>query len=107
MTARAEKLKPPTRAFSDGWVEKYKAAFGVKYFYQTKDGVSAARALKHSTPEELLSIAEAAWRKTDDKRFWNCVHCSKEVASFVSRLNAIQLELASEKKQQSNVKVRW
>lgn len=103
----SEKQPPPTRRFSDGWIERYKKIFGIRYFYQTKDGVAAARALKSATPEELLETAEAAWKKTDDKKFWNCVHCSKEVSSFISRINAIQLELASEKKQQPNVKVRW
>lgn len=87
------KTTPPTRQFSDGWLRAYQSNFKIKYLYQTKDAVAAARILKTTPPEELLATAQQAWKQTDDRKFWNCVHHSKEVASFIARLNAIRREL--------------
>lgn len=86
----------PVRRFSDGWIAAFKLKFGEVYRYQTKDGVQASRLLKDATPEEALETAKKAWNQTDERKFWNCVHRSRDVASFVSNYTKIRLELKAQ-----------
>jgi hypothetical protein len=91
---RAERGEsPPTRRFSDGWIAAFSQKFGEKYRYQKKDGVQAASLMRDVSPEEALETAKRAWSQTDERRFWNCVNSSKDIARFVSCYTKIRIEL--------------
>lgn len=96
----------PTRRFSDAWCAAFQQKFGEKYRYQSKDGVQAARLLKDVTPEEAIETAKKAWNQTDEKKFWNCIHMSRDVAQFASRYVKIRLELKSAQNH-SGAKIRY
>jgi hypothetical protein len=89
-----EKTPSPTRLFSDGWCAAYKAKYGADYPYNGRDGKAASELLKHSRPEEILSLAKRAWEQTDDKKFWACYNHSSTVYGFASYLPKIRVELS-------------
>lgn len=75
------------------WMAEYQAAHGVPYvFKDAKDGTAAARIIKCGfTPEQLIEVAKAAWKRPDG---FCCKHAA-ELSRFVSQFNAIHNELKS------------
>lgn len=82
------------RTFTDAWMEGFSRRFGFKYnFRGSMDMAATKRLLGFGSPEQIMQIIEAAWAKTDDRLFWNCVHQTESIAKVAGRFNEIRIEL--------------
>lgn len=79
------------KAFIDGWVQNFKAAFGVEYqFDGGRDAAAVKKLLSMSILRiDLLEIAKKAWAK---QAFFACRQAST-IHGFRHNFNAIQVEL--------------
>lgn len=87
-----------TRLFTDGWMERFKAAHNQPYkFSGAKDGKATSELLKLGLPvETLLDIAEGAWRLNGDHEWERTM--AFQISSFSSQFNAISLVVKAQAK---------
>lgn len=79
----------------DGWFKAYAVFFGYQYSFSAKDGKAAKQLLAEMQPEQVVRLAEQAWRfREDSRRHFNCKF-SVTIHGLQTRLNEIRSELGA------------